>query len=185
MTERVDPATLRDLLLWDDAIAALVWRERPASLFSENGNGAQRNSEWWNRRFAGKPAFTDNGKGYLSGRIFGQICKGHHVAFAYFNGRWPEGQIDHINGDRSDNSRDNLREASNRENSRNRAISSRNTSGVVGVSWSKQRGKWYSYIRADGHLHSLGFYENKNEAVAARKQAEREHGFHENHGRVA
>ena len=93
-------------------------------------------------------------------------------------GRWPIG-IDHENGIRSDNRWSNLREAEQSENCMNVAKRSDNTSGVTGVSWDRFTKKWYVSIKGNflGRFHCL------NRAILVRKSAEREYGFHSNHGR--
>nr|WP_175479900.1 HNH endonuclease signature motif containing protein [Paracoccus homiensis] len=106
----------------------------------------------------------------------------HRVAWAVIHGRWPNGEIDHINGDRSDNRLANLREVTKRENHRNMAIRSDNTSGVTGVYWAREKGKWAAYIKADKMV-ALGRYDTFAEAVAARRAAEKVLGYHPNHGR--
>lgn len=84
-------------------------------------------------------------------------------------------QVDHINRKPFDCRLSNLRACSPRENARNKSISSRNSSGVVGVSWSNQFHKWRSYISIDGICRSLGYFIDKNEAIAARKSAEQKY----------
>jgi HNH endonuclease len=96
--------------------------------------------------------------------------------------RWPDGEIDHINGDRSDNRWENLRDATHAENHRNMRISKRNTSGRVGVSWGKAQQQWQAYISMDGKLLHLGFFGSWDDASSAREAAERHLGFHANHG---
>ena len=59
-----------------------------------------------------------------------------------------------------------------------------NTSGHTGVYWYSQRKKWVSEIFADGRKISLGYFKDKEEAIQARKQANIEYGFHENHGKT-
>ena len=54
----------------------------------------------------------------------------------------------------------------------NSIISSRNTSGVKGVNWSKSENKWYARISVDGRRIELGYYFNFADAVKARKEAE-------------
>lgn len=98
-------------------------------------------------------------------------------------GSWPKEQIDHINHVRSDNRWINLREATNQENCKNRSISIRNKSGVVGVRWTKGKTKWAAYIHVNSKDKYLGFFFDKFEAICARKSAENKHGFHANHGR--
>jgi len=80
------------------------------------------------------------------------------VAIAFLN-HTPCGHtlvIDHINFDRSDNRLSNLRLISTRENTSKRSIEY--SSQYTGVSWAKKSNKWVSYIRIDGKLKHLGYY---------------------------
>jgi hypothetical protein len=105
------------------------------------------------------------------------------VAFAIYYGRWPDGQLDHINGDRRDNRIANLREVSNAENSRNAGRRRDNTSGVVGVSSTSSRlNPWRAYIKIGDRVRHLGRFPSIKTAADARRAAERQHGYHENHG---
>lgn len=91
---------------------------------------------------------------------------------------------DHINGSGLDNRRINLRSVTISENMRNMTRSVRNTSGVIGVSWHKTNKKWLVTIRTSVNVNKyLGYFENFEDAVAARKQAELDNGYHENNGR--
>jgi hypothetical protein len=79
---------------------------------------------------------------------------------------------DHIDRNKLNNRKYNLRPATERENSRNRSRQSNNTSGFIGVSWNKSRNKWESYIKTEEkHIH-LGQFENKEDAIRARLNAE-------------
>lgn len=95
----------------------------------------------------------------------------------------PQEQIDHINHIRTDNRIVNLRKASNTENSRNASIGSNNTSGAVGVWFEKRRNAWVAEIKVDRRKIHIGQFDTFDAAVAARKAAEVEFGFHENHGK--
>ena len=79
---------------------------------------------------------------------------------------------DHINRNPFDNRKNNLRKATLCENARNHDISKRNTSGFIGVVWSKTNNKWRSRITVNGQRITLGFFENKEDAIVARLQAE-------------
>lgn len=87
----------------------------------------------------------------------------------------PKGScVDHINGDVLDNRRCNLRIVSVSENNRNiHRLNARNTSGHIGVYWIKKSRKWGAYIRLHNHMNFLGSYESIDDAIAARKQAEK------------
>jgi len=96
----------------------------------------------------------------------------------------PEGYfVDHINHIRDDNRWENLRLVSASGNSRNRGMSSRNTSGVTGVTWSRSKSRWVAQIKVDKENKTLGVFTDFSEAVNARKNAEVLYGFHENHGK--
>ena len=80
--------------------------------------------------------------------------------------------VDHINGNRADNRKSNLRIVPQSKNLINKAILSNNKSGVAGVCWDKQRNKWISEIRMDGIKCYLGRYEKIEDAVYVRYTAE-------------
>ncbi len=80
--------------------------------------------------------------------------------------------VDHINHKPEDNRLCNLRVVSRSENNVNKAIRSDNSSGFTGVSWNGQINKWNAYIALKGRVDNLGYFENKEAAVAARKAAE-------------
>lgn len=80
--------------------------------------------------------------------------------------------VDHKSRDKQDNRRSNLRIANYVENARNTSITSMNTSGYVGVSEYIPNQKWRAYITVNKKFISLGYYDNIDDAVAARKEAE-------------
>lgn len=116
--------------------------------------------------------------GYLAGSIAGFPRLAHRVAWLVTHGYWPH-EIDHINGDRADNRLVNLREVTRKVNSENHAIPRNNTSGAPGVFYHKASGRWYARIAKK----YLGMFTTFEEALAVRKAAESEHGYHPNHGR--
>jgi hypothetical protein len=123
-------------------------------------------------------------RGYRTGNILGgPTVRAHRVAFVYMYGYEPA-QVDHINGDRSDNRLCNLREVTCSDNRRNSARPCNNTSGVIGVSRAPS-GNWIAYIKVGGVMHNLGTHPTLEDAASARKAAEASLGFHPNHGREA
>ena len=84
--------------------------------------------------------------------------------------------IDHINGDKLDNRRKNLRFCTKAQNNRNsKKPHSNNTSGYKGVFWSKQKRKWLAQIVVDRTQIGLGFFNSKEEASETYKQASRKY----------
>lgn len=125
---------------------------------------------------------TASGKLYRRVMVCGRRFSEHRLAFLYMTGALPEDQVDHEDGNGCNNVWTNLRAVTNAENQKNMRRSSRNISGAVGVSWVKTRRKWYAYISVKSNNKHLGFFHNKEDAIAARKAAEVFYGFHENHG---
>lgn len=81
-------------------------------------------------------------------------------------------EIDHKSINPLDNRKQNLRKCTSSQNSMNRGMQSNNTSGVKGVHWDKKYLKWKVYIKVDKKLVHLGHYENFDDAVQVRKNAE-------------
>jgi hypothetical protein len=102
---------------------------------------------------------------------------------AMTTGHWPNGDVDHINGDRQDNRICNLRNVTRSENCMNSSISKRNKSGVLGVCWTSRERKWLAQIQHNGKNIHIGSFDVLEDAKAARLNKEKELGFHENHGK--
>ena len=89
-----------------------------------------------------------------------------------------ENLVDHEYGNRKNNKIKYLRLASDSQNQMNHIkLRSDNTSGVTGVSWHKVKKKWQAMIKAGKRIH-LGDFTNKEDAIQARKEAEKKY-----HGR--
>lgn len=110
--------------------------------------------------------------------------KAHHAVWAIHFGLEPKGNIDHIDGDPANNKIENLREVDQQTNCMNRAIQSNNKSGATGVRWHKKSSKWCASIKKDGVSTHIGLFTKIEDAIMARKKAEFNFGFHENHGRA-
>ncbi len=108
----------------------------------------------------------------------------HRVAWLLTYGKWPDEQIDHINGVRDDNRRENLRDVSLQENRKNMKKPKNNTSGYMGVVWDEGRRRWQARIRVNSKDHYLGRFKDVDSAIKTRKEAEIKYGFHKNHGRA-
>ena len=173
---------LHSILTYDSETGKLYHKPRPRDMFKSD-----RVWKIWNTRYANQKAGTEyeSTKGYwvVQLDIFGKKRKAHRVIWFMQYGEWPKDQIDHINGDSTDNRIENLRDVTHKENSLNRKLPCNNTSGTLGVSFDKKCKKWESYIMVNYTKISLGFFTHKEDAIAARKEAEIKYGFHENHGR--
>ena len=134
------------------------------------------------RGLKGKIAGSCRVDGYLAIQIDGIKHLSHRLAFLYMEGCLPKNQVDHENHTRADNRWCNLRHATNSINQKNTSKQRNNSSGVTGVSWQNATSKWAAYISIDGKRKHLGLYNNLLIAVWVRKNAEREYGYHENHG---
>lgn len=141
---------LRRLLAYDPDTGVFVWMVRPAR-----------------RVTVGAVAGCTDAKGYRSIQIDGTQYYAHRLAWLHVHGVLPVADIDHINGDRSDNRMCNLRAATRVENSANRGANRNNTSGHKGVSWHKRDLKWRAKIAVGGIHRHLGYFDTAKEAHAA------------------
>lgn len=155
-THSLTAARARELLLYDPATGILTWRiSRPGCV-------------------AGTAAGTVNGDGYRQVEIDFVIHRAPRIIWLMMTGRWPRGQVDHKNRNRADDRWDNLRDATPRENARNRTPTASNKSGAVGVCASGER--WAAYIGLPGdRTIRLGTFDHLPDAIAARQAAERQH----------
>lgn len=80
--------------------------------------------------------------------------------------------VDHINHNKLDNRKCNLRICFQKENASNKSKSKNNTSGVTGVCWHKKAKKWHSQIKHNRKNIHLGLFDNFDDAVKARREAE-------------
>lgn len=115
------------------------------------------------------------GKGYLVASLDRKKYFLHRMAWLYVYGRHPEGEIDHINRNKSDNRISNLRECTRGQNLANQSIRTDNTSGTIGVYWSKQAKKWQAYINFGNSRIHLGLHDKIDDAVQARLAAEKKY----------
>jgi hypothetical protein len=144
---------------------------------------------YWRREDVGKEAGcfcrTSDGQNYRSISILNTRYRSHRIAWLLHYGAWPAIQIDHRDGNGINNRIENLREATSQQNAMNAKMTSRNSSGATGVSFKKTEGKWSASITIHKNKIQLGLYENFEDAVRVRKQAESKYGFSERHGTKA
>ena len=147
---------LRSVLHYDPETGIFTWKVRTANCVK-----------------VGDVAGCLEGEGYLHIQLQSRKHKAHRLAWLYIRGSWPTDQIDHINRIRTDNRIANLREVSNKQNHQNKSKPSNNTSGHPGVVWDKQKSKWKAQIRHNNKLIHLGYFATIEEALSARKAAEK------------
>lgn len=116
-----------------------------------------------------------NGNGYFRLRIDGHLRYVHRLAWLYMTGQWAEVEIDHINGDGTDNRFCNLRLATRSQNARNTTIRSDNRSGFRGVHWNSQVRKWQAEIKIGKRRLYLGRFSTPEAGREAYCKAAREH----------
>ena len=118
--EAVSVEHLREALDYDPATGELRWKARPVEHFQSGDGNPDTLMARWNGKFAGRPALTcRDPRGYAKGMLNRRMIWAHRAAIAIVTGRWPEGEVDHINRDKSDNRLCNLRVVSHSENRMN------------------------------------------------------------------
>lgn len=105
-------------------------------------------------------------KGYFRVYFNGKYHKAHRVAWYLTYGEWPKDQIDHIDGDKSNNRINNLRDVDQTTNMYNQKKAHKhNSTGIIGVG--KSGKKFVAKIKVGGKLRHLGTYDTKEEASQA------------------
>lgn len=156
------------LFTYDRETGVLYWRWRVSNRIPKTLEaGAQRNSD-----------------GYLSVQVHERRYLVHRIVMLMCYGFCGEGlDVDHINHVRNDNRLCNLRFVTGSENSKNQSVSSKNTSGVTGVYFSKAKKKYVAQIEVNWKVIHLGYFETLEEAAAARAEANLKYKFNNNHGK--
>lgn len=171
MRKPVSPELLRHLIRYEPETGRLYWQPREVTMFH-----TARDCAAWNARYAGAQAFTSRTTGgYFQGSIFGFGYYAHRVAWAIQTAAWPAEMLDHADGDRANNKWENLREATNAENQKNRRSLKGSRSKYLGVSWGKSNRAWQAQITVDGRRQHLGYFASEIEAAGAYDVAARQH----------
>ena len=140
---------VREILKYDPDTGVLSWRR----------------NEKVSRKVRGKVAGLLNPNGYRVIRINGSNYRAHRLAWLISEGEDPGSlQVDHINGLRDDNRRENLRVVTHSENQHNQ----RQAKGYHFHSWAR---KWRASIRLNGKGVHLGYYTTEEEARTAYVEA--------------
>jgi hypothetical protein len=152
-----------------------VTAERVREVFAYNpevGLLVRRLSSKRNRR--GK-AVGEHATRYIMVDIDKQRYLAHRLIWFYVYGEWPNGYLDHVNGNPADNRLCNLRLATNSQNQANRGAPKNNTSGFKGVSWHAQAKKWRASIEVRGEKIELGEFHDFEMACNVYAKAASEH----------
>ena len=119
-------------------------------------------------------------KGYAARHIY--IGSGHKNR----KGRWihmhrilantPDNlQVDHINHNKLDNRKSNLRNVTNQQNHFNMPLAKNNTSGYKGIYWFRRDGIWHAQITVSSKRIHLGYFDDIKKAILARRKAEQKY----------
>jgi hypothetical protein len=122
----------------------------------------------------GKEPGSHNTKGYVQIRLDGVLYVAHRLAWLYVNGCFPKNQLDHIDGNKSNNKLENLREATNKQNQENTPLQVNNTSGYRGVHFERNRKGLKKYSASVGHNGKqtrIGLFLTAEDAATAAKAA--------------
>lgn len=180
-----DVDMLNMLLRYDAETGKLFWRERPLDTFLETPTRpASFLHGMWNTKFSGKEAGGLH-SGYMRCMVNNEHHLHHRIIWKMAYGVEPD-QVDHIDGNRSNNRLSNLRDVSHQVNAKNRRLYANNTTGVPGVSFHKRDNVWQVRINVGEEVEvHLGNYAERDTAVAVRLAAQTLLDYHENHGRKA
>lgn len=147
---------LKQLLHYTPETGVFTWRETRNGKVKVGQEAGYLNSPVPHRRV------EINGKSYGA----------HRLAWYYVHGYFPLGVIDHIDGNPNNNILTNLRECSQAENIRNTRKSKNNATGETGVYWHSRDKVWHASAGFNDRLQHLGYFINKEDALAARKKFE-------------
>ena len=104
--------------------------------------------------------------GYYTIGINGKYYSTHRLIYLYFNKILPK-EIDHIDGDKSNNNIENLRKVTHQQNTMNRKSDKNSSSKYKGVSLNKLTNKWRARIMINGKQKHLGYFMNEKDAAKA------------------
>ena len=161
---------LKEILEYNPETGMFIWKIEKARRVATNDIAG---TKWKNH----------NGTSYLHISIDYNKYRAHRLAWLYMTGEFPVNQVDHKDGNGLNNKWDNIRSVSQSENMKNLPLRKDNKSGVCGVSFDKEFGKWVAYISANNKIIKIGRFKDIWDAICARKSAEYKYGYYENHGK--
>jgi hypothetical protein len=129
-----------------------------------------------------KAGWVDPSRGYSMINYLRKRYYGHRIIYLMHNGYLPK-EVDHIDGDKTNNRIENLRTCTHSQNGQNKPAQSNNKSGVKNVVWSEPRKKWVVYLTVDGKNRNFGGFEDLElAALMASEVRDKYHGAFANHG---
>ncbi len=176
-TDITSPASLRQIIDYCPEIGVMFWLPRSPCFFKSGKRTPEHAAANWNSRYAGTRALSSIGNhGYMRGNIGNKSFLAHRVVMAMCLDTWEFGFVDHINGNKLDNRRENLRLCSNAENLRNSKPRG-GSSKYKGVCFHNQNKNWISNITIDGKTIHIGSFDDEvSAALAYDEAAKRLHG---------
>lgn len=144
MRELFSAEYLRSVLRYDPHTGGFTWISG-----KNKGKAAGRSSE------------------YIEIWIRGRLYKAHRLAWLWFYGEWPSGELDHIDCNKLNNKISNLRLSTRSQNCANVRRRVDNTTGFKGVDFHKKSGKFRARISVDKRIRHLGYFDTAAEAHGA------------------
>jgi len=135
----------------------------------------------WKKKIAhntiiGKIAGRTYDIGYKSIGLYGKEYMSHRLVFMFHHGYFPK-EVDHIDGNKSNNRIENLRPATHSENLKNQKIRTTNVSGHKNVGWVKREQKWRVRITVNFKDKHIGYFSDRELAdLVAVEAANLHHG---------
>jgi hypothetical protein len=120
-------------------------------------------------RVLGKKVGVANKRGYMTMYYRFKHAYVHRVIFLMHHGYLPK-YIDHIDGNPSNNTIENLREATVAQNRANSKTPSTSKTGIKGVCWLKKEQRYFAYCMVNGKQHDLGTFKKIEEATTKVKE---------------
>lgn len=154
---------LKEFLTYNPMTGVFTWVKKPSHIVR-----------------IGQKAGAVNSAGYICIRISGTTYQAHQLAYLYMLGELKK-NLDHINGDRTDNRWENLREATLNSNAWNRKIYKTNSTGVKGVYWNESNKGFTASVQKDKKRYSATFQtleEAEDWAKALRNSLHKEFANH-------
>ena len=156
----IDCTHLREILNYDPETGIFTWKKKTSK-----------------KIVIGKIAANLRPSGYMQISLYGRRYMAHRIALIWMYGGCNSFDVDHINGNKSDNRIINIRPATRSENKQNRlSIQPNNKSGYSGVDWHEHSNGWRATITTMRKQKHLGIFKTPQEAYEAYIKAKRE--FH-------